>query len=104
MRRHAHAVLDAAVELGLRYIDCARSYGASEEFVSSWMAARARGERGGASPLGLPAGLAVGSKWGYEYTAGWRVHVGDGEVHEVSALAAACLSGMPTSGNPPLRH
>jgi len=27
--------------------------------------------------------LVVGSKWGYEYTAAWRVNVDDGEAHEV---------------------
>jgi len=65
--------LDEAVALGLRYIDCARSYGLSEEFVSSWIESR-----NGAVP-----GLVVGSKWGYEYTAGWRVQVAEGEAHEV---------------------
>lgn len=70
MRGNAHAVLDAARELGIRYIDCARSYGLAEEFVATWLDAR-----------GLPPGeVIVGSKWGYEYTAGWRV---DAEVHEI---------------------
>ena len=31
MRAHAHEILDEAVSLGIRYIDCARSYGLSEE-------------------------------------------------------------------------
>jgi aryl-alcohol dehydrogenase-like predicted oxidoreductase len=70
MRARAHAVLDAAWDLGIRYVDAARSYGRAEEFVASWLAAR-----------GLAAGeLVVGSKWGYAYTAGWRV---DAAVHEV---------------------
>lgn len=72
MRQHAFTVLDEAIKLGLRYIDCARSYGLSEEFVSSWIAAR----------TSMPD-MIVGSKWGYEYTAEWRVHVGEGEAHEV---------------------
>ena len=38
MRVQAHEVLDEAYRLGLRYIDCARSYGLSEEFVASWLA------------------------------------------------------------------
>ena len=70
MRARAHAVLDEAWSLGVRYVDAARSYGRAEEFVASWLAAR-----------GIPPGeLVVGSKWGYAYTAGWRV---DAEVHEV---------------------
>ena len=70
MRGRAHAVLDAAWSLGVRYVDAARSYGRAEEFVASWLAAR-----------GLaPGEVVVGSKWGYAYTAGWRV---DAEVHEV---------------------
>lgn len=70
MRCNAHRVLDAARELGIRYVDCARSYGRAEEFVATWFQAR-----------GLPPGeMIVGSKWGYEYTAGWRV---DAEVHEI---------------------
>jgi len=70
MERHAHAVLDAAWAAGLRYFDAARSYGRGEEFLGSWL--RARGID--------PAACTVGSKWGYTYTAGWRV---DAEVHEV---------------------
>lgn len=73
MRAHAHAVLDAAYELGLRYFDCARSYGLSEDFVASWLATR---------PDAAAAAI-CGSKWGYEYTANWRVNVGEGEAHEV---------------------
>jgi len=70
MRTRAHAVLDAAWALGVRYVDAARSYGRAEEFVASWLAARGI----------APGEVVVGSKWGYAYTAGWRV---DAEVHEV---------------------
>ena len=56
MREHAHACLDEAYALGLRYIDCARSYGLSEEFVASWLAKRPE----------AVADVVVGSKWGYE--------------------------------------
>ncbi|HEV7588535.1 MAG TPA: aldo/keto reductase [Longimicrobium sp.] len=70
MRARAHEVLDTAWALGIRYVDAARSYGLAEEFVASWLAAR-----------GIPLGeMVIGSKWGYAYTAGWRV---DAEVHEV---------------------
>jgi aryl-alcohol dehydrogenase-like predicted oxidoreductase len=72
MRANAHAVLDEARALGIGYVDCARSYGRAEAFVASWLQAR-----------GLPPGeVIVGSKWGYEYTAGWRVNA---DVHEVKA-------------------
>ena len=53
MRAHAHEVLDEAYALGVRYIDCARSYGLSEDFVGSWLADR------GADAT---AGVVVGSK------------------------------------------
>lgn len=66
-------VLDAARAAGLRYVDVARSYGRAEEFLARWLDARA-----------VPRdALAIGSKWGYRYTAGWRV---DAPVHEEKAL------------------
>jgi aryl-alcohol dehydrogenase-like predicted oxidoreductase len=78
MRAHAHAVLDAAWDAGVRYFDAARSYGRAEEFLASWLDAR-----------GIAPGEAtVGSKWGYAYTAGWRV---DAEVHEVKEHSLARL-------------
>ena len=82
MRQQAHATLDAAYEAGIRYVDCARSYGLSEDFVASWLAAR---------PEAAPT-VTVGSKWGYEYTAAWRVEVGEGESHEVKKLTVAQLT------------
>ena len=73
MRAHAHEVLDAAWDAGVRYFDAARSYGQSEEFLRSWIAQR-----------NLSAdSLTVGSKWGYTYTADWQVSLPDGEKHEV---------------------
>jgi aryl-alcohol dehydrogenase-like predicted oxidoreductase len=69
MRARAHEVLDAAYARGVRYLDAARSYGRSEEFLASWLAARPDVE-----------GVTVGSKWGYTYTANWRLDV---DVHEV---------------------
>jgi aryl-alcohol dehydrogenase-like predicted oxidoreductase len=78
MEAHAHAVLDAAWEAGVRYFDAARSYGKAEQFLSAWIAKR-----------GLaPADLTVGSKWGYTYTADWRV---DADVHEVKEHSLAVL-------------
>jgi aryl-alcohol dehydrogenase-like predicted oxidoreductase len=78
MERHAHAVLDAAWDGGVRYFDAARSYGRGEAFLASWLARR---------DLGRDA-VSVGSKWGYTYVADWRV---DAEVHEVKDLSAATL-------------
>jgi aryl-alcohol dehydrogenase-like predicted oxidoreductase len=78
LEREAHAVLDAAYDRGIRYFDAARSYGKAEEFLASWLEHR-----------GLePGAVTVGSKWGYTYTAGWRV---DAEVHEVKDLSVATL-------------
>lgn len=69
LRRRTHQVLDRAFDLGVRYVDVARSYGRGEEFLGSWLD---RSGRAGA--------LTVASKWGYTYTADWRV---DAEEHEV---------------------
>jgi aryl-alcohol dehydrogenase-like predicted oxidoreductase len=78
MERRAHEVLDAAFESGVRYIDAARSYGRAEAFLESWLQARGLGR----------ADVTVGSKWGYTYTADWRV---DAEVHEVKDHSLATL-------------
>ncbi len=78
MERGAHAVLDAAYASGVRYFDAARSYGRAEAFLSDWLTLR-----------GLtPSDVTVGSKWGYTYTANWRV---DATVHEVKDLSLANL-------------
>jgi aryl-alcohol dehydrogenase-like predicted oxidoreductase len=78
MEAHSHRVLDAAWEAGIRYFDAARSYGRAEEFLASWLAA---------SEI-VPAEVTVGSKWGYTYTANWRV---DAEVHEAKEHSLAVL-------------
>ena len=78
LEQHAHALLDAAYEGGVRYFDAARSYGQAEAFLSSWL------ERRGLAP----GAVTVGSKWGYTYTAGWRV---DAVRHEVKDLSLATL-------------
>jgi aryl-alcohol dehydrogenase-like predicted oxidoreductase len=78
MERQAHAVLDAAYEHGVRWFDAARSYGRAEAFLASWLTGR-----------GLrPGEVTVSSKWGYRYTAGWRV---DADEHEVKDLSAEHL-------------
>jgi aryl-alcohol dehydrogenase-like predicted oxidoreductase len=69
-----HAVLDAAYAGGVRHFDAARSYGRAEEFLGSWLRARS-----------LPPGtVTVSSKWGYTYTAGWRVDADPPEVKDLT--------------------
>jgi aryl-alcohol dehydrogenase-like predicted oxidoreductase len=78
MQAAAHALLDAAFAGGIRYLDVARSYGRAEQFLASWLERRA-----------LPPGdVTIGSKWGYTYTAGWRV---DAKQHEVKDLSVETL-------------
>ena len=78
MERGAHAVLDSAWAAGIRYFDVARSYGLAEAFLGSWLKTRR-----------IPsAEVGVGSKWGYTYTAGWRV---DAPVNEVKEHSLAVL-------------
>jgi aryl-alcohol dehydrogenase-like predicted oxidoreductase len=74
MEEHAHEVLDAAWESGIRYYDAARSYGRAEQFLGSWIAARQIS----------PEEITIGSKWGYTYTAGWKVAAEKHEVKEHS--------------------
>jgi aryl-alcohol dehydrogenase-like predicted oxidoreductase len=74
LERRTHDVLDAAHVAGVRYFDAARSYGLAERFLASWLKSR-----------GLaPGDVAVGSKWGYEYTARWRIDVDPPEVKDLS--------------------
>jgi aryl-alcohol dehydrogenase-like predicted oxidoreductase len=75
MERNAHGVLDAAFDGGVRYLDAARSYGRAEAFLASWL--KRRGLRSGE--------VTVGSKWGYTYTADWRVHADPAEVKDLAA-------------------
>jgi aryl-alcohol dehydrogenase-like predicted oxidoreductase len=78
MERAAHHVLDAAHEEGVRAFDAARSYGRAEAFLASWLERREL----------APGEVRVSSKWGYSYTAGWRV---DADEHEVKDLTAGQL-------------
>lgn len=70
LEEHAHDVLSAAYELGVRYFDAARSYGGGEEFLGRWLY-KAR--------ITDPT-IVISSKWGYKYVADWRV---DADVHEI---------------------
>lgn len=69
MRARSHDLLDAAWDLGIRYVDVARSYGYAEAFLGDWL--RRHPER---APQ-----MTIGSKWGYAYVGGWRM---DAAVHE----------------------
>ncbi len=79
LRRHCYQVCDAAWEGGIRWFDAARSYGRAEEFLAGWLT-----DRGIA-----PEQVMVSSKWGYTYTADWKVDV---EVPEVKDHSAAALA------------
>ncbi|EPH45820.1 aldo/keto reductase [Streptomyces aurantiacus] len=75
LRERTLELLDAAYALGVRYIDVARSYGRSEEFLADWLRARPDNRD-----------VVVGSKWGYTYTADWRT---DADAHEVKDHSVA---------------
>jgi aryl-alcohol dehydrogenase-like predicted oxidoreductase len=76
LRRRTHEVLDAAYEAGVRAFDAARSYGRAEEFLGEWLRSR------------QPDGVTISSKWGYVYTADWRVAADPPELkhHDVETL------------------
>ena len=74
LEAQCHAVLDAAHAAGVRYFDAARSYGRAEDFLASWL------DRRGIAP----GAVTVASKWGYTYTAGWRVDADPPEVKDHS--------------------
>jgi len=83
MRQHCWQVLDEAHKLGIRYYDAARSYGRAEEFLSGWLSSRGLGREQ----------AVVGSKWGYYYTADWKVDTG-GAPHEVKEHTAPRLASQ----------
>jgi aryl-alcohol dehydrogenase-like predicted oxidoreductase len=77
MEAHAHAVLDAAFDAGIRYVDAARSYGRAEDFLATWLRNRET----------EPGEITVASKWGYTYTAGWSTSATQHEVKDHSLAA-----------------
>ena len=70
MEARAREILDTAWRSEIRYFDVARSYGLGEQFLGNWLTDRGISREN----------VTVGSKWGYRYTANWKV---DAEVHEV---------------------
>ncbi|MFL5596166.1 MAG: aldo/keto reductase [Gemmatimonadaceae bacterium] len=77
MEAHAHAVLDAAFDCGIRYVDAARSYGRAEDFLASWLRKREI----------EPGQIVVASKWGYTYTAAWSTNAVQHEIKDHSLAA-----------------
>ncbi|WP_055690244.1 aldo/keto reductase [Streptomyces prasinus] len=75
LRARTHDLLDAAYAQGVRYVDAARSYGRSEEFLADWLRKRPDADD-----------VVIGSKWGYTYTADWST---DAEQHEVKEHSLA---------------
>jgi aryl-alcohol dehydrogenase-like predicted oxidoreductase len=61
------------------WLDCARSYGLSEQFVGDYL--RKRDIK--------PNDVYVSSKWGYTYVADWQVKLAEGEKHEVKDHSVA---------------
>lgn len=70
-------VCDAAWDGGVRWFDAARSYGLAEQFLAGWLSDRQVSHDE----------VTVSSKWGYTYTAGWRVKADPQEVKDHSAAA-----------------
>lgn len=70
MEARTHEVLDRAWQRGVRYFDAARSYGAAEAFLASWLRERDVAKNK----------VTVASKWGHTYSAGWQV---EADAHEV---------------------
>ncbi|MCX4733195.1 aldo/keto reductase [Streptomyces sp. NBC_01363] len=71
MRERTHELLDAAYAQGVRYVDAARSYGRSEEFLADWLTAHPEADD-----------VVIGSKWGYTYTADWSIEAEANEVKD----------------------
>ncbi len=82
LRARSWAVLDAAYDGGVRYLDVARSYGRAEEFLAGWLVHRAASGRAADD-------AEIGSKWGYRYVGGWRL---DAPVHEVKDHSLAAFT------------
>ncbi|HAS45444.1 MAG TPA: aldo/keto reductase [Microscillaceae bacterium] len=78
MQWHTCKMLDLAWELGIRYFDVARSYGKAETFLGFWLKNKSHKVE---EPF-------VSSKWGYTYTANWKVNA---QVHEIKEHSVTVL-------------
>lgn len=93
MRTRTFEVLDAAWQLGVRFLDLARSYGHAEGFLGAWLASHPERR----------TQLTVSSKWGYEYVAAWdpRAQVHERKEHSLAMLqkqlpeTRSALGGAP---------
>lgn len=81
MQKQADLVLDClfAKSTGRPWIDCARSYGLSEQFVGEYL------RRNNIKPVDVYCS----SKWGYTYVADWNVKLEKGAPHEVKDHSVA---------------
>ena len=72
-------MLDLATDLGVGYIDVARSYGLAELFLAEWLERQPSSE------------ITIGSKWGYRYVGKWQM---DAPVHEVKDHSLTALQSQ----------
>lgn len=74
MQTQANKVMDALFQAnGKPWLDCARSYGLSEQFVGEYLRSKDIS----------PSDVHVSSKWGYTYVADFKVSLDPGAKHEV---------------------
>ena len=78
MHWHTCQMLDLAWDLGIRYFDAARSYGKAEEFLGFWLKNKSQRIE---EPF-------VASKWGYTYTANWKINA---KIHEIKEHSLVTL-------------
>jgi len=78
MKLNTLEMLNLAYANGIRYFDAARSYGKAELFLSEWIQSKDENQH-----------FTVGSKWGYTYTADWKV---DTENHEIKEHSIEVLN------------
>ena len=84
MQSRCTEMLNRALELGINYFDAARSYGLAENFLADWLIKYS------------PENIVIGSKWGYKYTANWKVEV---SVHEVKEHSLTNLKNQAVESN-----
>lgn len=79
-RANAFAVLDTLFQNeAVPWIDAARSYGLSEQFLGDYLKSRQID----------PASVYVSSKWGYSYVANFQIQLEEGKPHEIKDHSTA---------------
>jgi aryl-alcohol dehydrogenase-like predicted oxidoreductase len=76
MTNATHQMLDEALNAGISYFDTAQSYGYAEDFLSDWLKNQDTHEND----------LFIATKWGYVYTALWKIEAKEHEVKEHSLV------------------